>query len=639
MLKFMRQHATSWFIKIALGLIIVVFIFWGVGGFRGDQGAVVAKVGGTIIDVKTYRGAYQKMVDYYRKQYKGQWNEQLLKLMDVKHRVLNQLVNQVLIAQEAKRLHITVSKEELAASIEAMPVFRKNGHFSRRLYLDLLRYNRIEPADFEASKRREILYEKVKSLVADPASFVTDAEVNELLRLQYEKRRLAYAKIAAKDFMAKVTVTEADLKKYYETHKEKYREPEKVAVAYLLFEPKDYTDRVKVSEKEVKKYFETFQEAYRVPEKIRARHILFKVPPKATKEEVAKIKAEAEKVLKMAKSGEDFAKLAEKYSQGPTAKKGGDLGYFTRGMMVKPFEKAAFALKKGEISGLVRTTFGFHIIKLVDKQPVHVKPFEEVKKDIEMKLKLQKAKDVALKEADKAYTALYKNPDLSVYAKAHGLKVHKTGLFSREEKKAPEVIPETAFMKAAFGLQKGKVSSIVQLKRGFCLMALTDHKPSRILPLEKVKEKVTTAVKKEKAGELAKNKAEALIKVLMKGETLEELAKKEGVTVKKTRPLSMMNPYDPDLGGALAGAINEVALLTKTHPVVQRPIPLGPADYVVCILDEIIPPTRQEMEKATKDMKTRLREVKAQKALQSWLDTLKKKTKIEINKKVLDSFL
>ncbi|MBW1659786.1 MAG: SurA N-terminal domain-containing protein [Deltaproteobacteria bacterium] len=638
MLKFMRKHATSWFIKIALGLIIVVFIFWGVGGFRGDEGAVVAKVGDTIIDVKSYRDAYQKMVEYYRKQYKGQWSPQLLKVLDVKHRVLNQLIDQVLIAQEAKRLHITVSKKELEESIESMPVFRRNGHFSRRLYLDLLRYNRIEPADFESSKMRELLFDKVKNLVADPASFVTEEEVNQLISLQYEKRRMAYVKIAAKDFMDHVEITDADLKKYYEAHKEKYREPEKVSVVYLLFEPKDYTDKVKVSEEEVKKYYETFQEAYRVPERIRARHILFKVSPNAKKEEVEKVKSEAEKVLKLAKSGEDFAKLAEKYSQGPTAKKGGDLGYFTRGMMVKPFEEAAFALKKGEISGLVRTSFGFHIIKLEDKQPAHVKPFEEVKKEIETKLKLQKAKDIALKEADKAYTFLYKKPDILAYAKEHGIKVHKTGLFSKEEKKVPEVIPETAFTKAAFGLQKGKVSSIVELKRGFCLMTLLDHQASQILPLDKVKEKVTEAVKKEKAGELARKKAEALIEALKKGETLAALAEKEGLKVKKTKLLSMMNPYDPDLGGALAGAINEIALLTKKEPIVTRPLALGDLGYAVCVLDEVVPPTQKEIEKSKKDIRKRLREVKSQKAFQSWLNSLRKKAKIEIRQKVLDSF-
>jgi len=638
MLKFMRKHATSWFIKIALGLIIVVFIFWGVGGFRGDQGTVVAKVGNTVIDVRSYREAYQKMVEFYRKQYKGQWNEQMLKLLDIKHRVLNQLIDQVLIAKEAKRLHITVSRKELEESIESMPVFQRNGHFSRRLYLDLLRYNRIEPSDFEASKMRELQYEKVKSLVADPASFVTDAEINRILNLQFEKRRLAYVKITSKKFLGQVKITDADLKKYYEAHKESYREPEKVSVAYLLFEPKDYTDQVKVSEAEVKKYYETYQGAFRVPEKVRARHILFSLPRNAKKEEIEKGKKKALEVMKLAKEGKDFAKLAEKYSQGPTAKKGGDLGYFTRGTMVKPFEKAAFSMKKGEISELVRTSFGFHIIKVEDKQPAHVKPFEEVKKEIENKLKLKKAKDVALKAADKTYTALYQKPDLMAYAKAHNLKIHKTGLFSKDEKKAEDVIPESPFINTAFGLQKGKVSSIVQLKSGFCLMQLMDHKPAQILPFDKVKDKVEKAVRAEKAGGMARKEAEALIEALKKGTPFQAVAEKEGLTVKKTKLLSMMSPYDPDLGSALAGALNEIALLTKESPIVSRPLDLGASSFAVCVLDEVVPPKPEETEKAMKDMRKRLQDAKGQKALQSWLNVLRKKTKIEIHQKVLDSF-
>ncbi len=639
MLKFMRKHATSWFIKIALGLIIVVFIFWGVGGFRGDEGTVVAKVGDTIIDVKTYRGAYQRMVDYYRKQYKNQWNERLLKLFDVKHQVLNQLIDRVLIAREAERLHITVSKEELAASIEAMPAFRRNGHFSRRLYLDILRYNRIEPADFEQSKRQELLYERVKSLVADPASFVTDDELAGLLRLQLEKRRVAYVKIMVDSFVKDVKVEGTALKKYYASHKEEYRQPEKVAVAYLLFEPKNYTDKVQVSEGEARKYYETYRGAFQVPEKVRARHILFKLPPNPTKEQIQKVKEKALKVEKLAKSGKDFAKLAEEYSEGPTAKKGGDLGYFTRGMMVKPFEEAVFSLKKGQISGLVRTPFGFHIIKVEDRQPAHVKPFEAVKKEIEEKLKLQKAKDIALKEADKAYTVLFEHPDVKKYAKDHGLKLYETGLFAKGEKDVANVLPDPTFMQAAFSLEKGKVSTILELKRGYCLMSLLRKKPSEIEPFEKVKDKVEKAVRKQKARLLAKKKAEDLIASLKKGKKLDVIAKDEGLTVEKTKLFDMMNPYDPKLGSVLARVIDEIALLTKENPIVAHPLSLGNDAYVVCVLDEIVPPSEDEMKKKEGELKKRLKEVKAEKAFRSWLKMLRRRTKIEIHTKVLDSFL
>ncbi len=636
MLKFMRQHATSWFIKIALGLIIIVFIFWGVGGFRGNQATIVAKVGDIIIDVKTYQGAYQKMVEYYRNQYKSQWNDKLLKLFDVKHRVLNQLIDRALIAQEARRLHITVSAAEVAARIESMPAFQRNGHFSRRLYLDLLRYNRVKPGDFELSTRQDLLYEKVESLVAQPASYVTSEELNALTRLMYEKRSLDYVKILAKDFEDQVKITDADLKKYYDTHKETYRQPEKVTVSYLLFEPKDYTDRVKIPEAEIEKYYETHKDAFRVPKRVRARHILFRLPPNPTKKEIEAARKEALKVEKLAKSGKDFAKLAERYSQGPTAKKGGDLGYFTRGMMVKPFEKAAFAMKKGEISDPVRTRFGFHIIKLVDIQPAHVKALDEVRGEIERKLKLKKAKGIALNEADKAYTALYSHPDLVAYAKKNGLKLHTTEPFSRDTQTGKGIVPEKPFVNAAFKLQKGKISTIIPLQKGYCLMALDRDQPPRIPPLNEVKAKVEEAVRREKALQLARGRAAALIQALMKGKSLATLAKEEKLKIEKTKLFGMMNPSDPNLGPALAGAINEIALLTKKTPVVSRPLPLVGSGYAVCVLDKVVPPDIKKVDRTK--VRDQIRRAKAERAFQSWLASLRKKTKIEIHPKALAPF-
>ena len=636
MLKFMRQHATSWFIKIALGLIIIVFIFWGVGGFRGNESTVVAKVGNTIIDVKTYQNAYQKMVQYYQNQYKAQWDNKLLKLFDVKHRVLNQLIDQVLIAQEARRLHITVSPEEVAAKIESMPVFRRNGHFSRRLYLELLRYNRVKPADFEQSTKSDLLYQKVKNLIAVPASYVTTEELNSLLLLQYEKRQLSYVRFLAKQYLGKVKITEADLRKYYDAHKEIYRQPEKIAVSYLLFQPKDFTDRVKVSEKEIEQYYQAHEEAFRVPERIRARHILIKVPPNASKEVVEKARKRAIKIEKLAKSGKDFAKLAKKYSQGPSAKSGGDLGYFTRGMMVKPFEKAVFSMHKGEISGPVRTRFGFHIIKVEDIQPAHTKPLKEVRDEIMTKLKLEKAQGVALDAADKAYTVLYNHPDLVAYAKKNGLKVYHTGPFSREARAGNGIIPEKAFVDAAFGLQKGKISTIIALKKGYCLMNLDRYQPSKIPALKEVEAKVKEAVTREKALSLARDAAVHLIKSLEAGTPIDAVAQKEGLKVEKTKLFGVMNPADPNLGEALAGAINEIVLLTRTHPVISRPLPLGRAGYAVCILDKVVIPKLETLKK--KELAEQIRRVKGERALQSWLEFLRKKTKIEIHTKVLNSF-
>ena len=638
MLKFMRKNATSWFIKIAMGLIIVVFIFWGVGGFNSGRGTVVAKVGDTIVDVNTYKNSYMKMVEYYRKQYKNQWNDQLLKLFDVKHRVLNQLINQVLIAAEAERLHIVVSRQELVEHIEAMPAFRRSGRFDRRLYLDLLRYNRVEPGDFERSMMQELLFKKVRETIAGPASLVTSSEVKRMLSLQLEKRRLVYVKIMADDFAKAVRVETKDLKTYYDAHKASFKNPEKVKIAYLLFKPEAYTADVKVTEDDLKAYYNAHNDAYRVPEKIHARHILFRLPPKPTKAQVAEAKKKAEKVEKLAKAGKDFAELAKKYSEGPTAKKGGDLGFFARGAMVKPFEKAAFSLKKGEISGLVRTQFGFHIIQVVEKQAARVKPFEEVRGEITKTFKLQAAKQIALKKADEAYTALLKKPDLDAYAKSHGMTVSETEPFSRSQRTAKGVIPNEAFIKNAFTQIKGKISTIIDVKTGYCLMLLKGHTPAGVKKFEDVKEKIEKDVARQKALDSARKNAEALIAQLNKTPDLRSLAGKEGLKIQVTKAFTLVNPADPGLKDALRGAVNMIALATKEKPVLEKPLPISSKGYAVCVLDQIEPPDAKAIEKARKDLVARLKKSKEEMAFQSWLKILRKKTPIEIHQKVLDSF-
>jgi len=638
MLKFMRKNATSWFIKIALGLIIVVFIFWGVGGFNSGRGTVVAKVGDTIVDVNTYKNSYMKMVEYYQKQYKNQWNEQMLKLFDVKHRVLNQLINQVLIASEAERLHIVVSRQELVEHIEAMPAFRRSGRFDRRLYLDLLRYNRVEPRDFEQSMMQELLFKKVRETIAGPASLVTSSEVNRMLSLQLQKRRLGYVKIMANKFADIVQVKTADLKAYYEAHKASFKNPEKVQVAYLLFEAEAYAPDVKVTDDALKAYYNAHSDAYRVPERIRARHILFRLPPQATKAQVAKARKKAEKVEKMAKAGKDFAELAKKYSEGPTAKKGGDLGFFTRGSMVKPFEKAAFSLKKGEISGLVQTQFGFHIIQVVDKQAARVKSFEEVRGEIAHAFKLQKARQIALKKADEAYTVLFQKPDLAAYAKSHGMTVRETEPFARGQRDAKGVVANEAFFKNAFSLTKGKISTIIDVKTGYCLMLLKEHTPAGVKKFEDVKGKIEKDVAREKALEKARQKAEALIAQLNKTPDLKRLAGKAGLKVQETQAFTLVNPVDPGLKNALRGAVNMIALATPEKPVLEKPLPISSDGYAVCVLNRIEPPDAKEVEKTRKALVTRLKKSKEEMAFQSWLKELRKKTPIEIHQKVLDSF-
>ena len=306
--------------------------------------------------------------------------------------------------------------------------------------------------------------------------------------------------------------------------------------------------------------------------------------------------------------------------------------------MVKPFEKAAFSLKKGEISGLVRTQFGFHIIQVVDKQAARVKPFEEVRREITKTFKLQAAKQIALKKADEAYTAFLEKPDLDAYAKSHGMTVSETEPFSRGQRTAKGVIPNEAFIKNAFTQTKGKISTIIDVKTGYCLMLLKGHTPAGVKKFEDVKEKIEKEVARQKALDMARKKAEALITQLNKTPDLRRLAGKEGLEVKETKAFTLVNPVDPGLKDALRGAVNMIALATKEKPVLEKPLPISSKGYAVCVLDQIEPPDAKAIEKARKDLVARLKKSKEEMAFQSWLKILRKKTPIEIHQKVLDSF-
>ncbi|MBW2333456.1 MAG: peptidyl-prolyl cis-trans isomerase [Deltaproteobacteria bacterium] len=216
---------------------------------------------------------------------------------------------------------------------------------------------------------------------------------------QKEKVNIGFVSFNPRDFKGKTEVKQDEKEAYFKAHKEKYRIPEKIKIAYLVLDPSDFLDKVSITEKEISDYYELNQERFKNPKKIKARHILLKVSPDASESENKETKERALSLLKRLKNGEDFAALAKKYSQGPTASRGGDLGYFTRGKMVKPFEKLAFSLKKGEIGGPVKTRFGWHIIRVDDIKEATVKTFSEVRNQIVTIIKNDISKEMAHERA------------------------------------------------------------------------------------------------------------------------------------------------------------------------------------------------------------------------------------------------
>lgn len=528
----MRRHTKGILVKVLVGLIAVVFVFWGVYAIREKPGSKIAYVNGDLITGLEYDAKYREILDALQKQYKEYWNDSLIKAFQIKQRALNSLIEKRLISQESNRIGLGVTDDEVANAIFTYPAFQVNGKFDERKYRTLLNYNRMEPADFESSIKLELLGKKIQNFIK--CFFpTTDMEIMNYYSYQKEKVNISFVSFNPRDFKGKTEVKQDEKEAYFKAHKEKYRIPEKIKIAYLVLDPSDFLDKVSITEKEISDYYELNQERFKNPKKIKARHILLKVSPDASESENKETKERALSLLKRLKNGEDFAALAKKYSQGPTASRGGDLGYFTRGKMVKPFEKLAFSLKKGEIGGPVKTRFGWHIIRVDDIKEATVKTFSEVRNQIVTIIKNDISKEMAHERALTLMDQMPYDIDLATYAAQHGLTAKETDYFPKKGA-IPGLGGDERLIKSIFSLKKGETSEIIEHKNKFYIIQVVDTKSSHIPKISEVSDQLDKDFINHLSLIAAKREAERYLEKLKGGADWSELAKIKGLETDET---------------------------------------------------------------------------------------------------------
>ena len=528
----MRRHTKGILVKVLVGLIAVVFVFWGVYAIREKPGSKIAYVNGDLITGLEYDAKYREILDALQKQYKEYWNDSLIKAFQIKQRALNSLIEKRLISQESNRIGLGVTDDEVANAIFTYPAFQVNGKFDERRYRTLLNYNRMEPADFESSIKLELLGKKIQNFIK--CFFpTTDMEIMNYYSYQKEKVNIGFVSFNPRDFKGKTEVKQDEKEAYFKAHKEKYRIPEKIKIAYLVLDPSDFLDKVSITEKEISDYYELNQERFKNPKKIKARHILLKVSPDASESENKETKERALSLLKRLKNGEDFAALAKKYSQGPTASRGGDLGYFTRGKMVKPFEKLAFSLKKGEIGGPVKTRFGWHIIRVDDIKEATVKTFSEVRNQIVTIIKNDISKEMAHERALTLMDQMPYDIDLATYAAQHGLTAKETDYFPKKGA-IPGLGGDERLIKSIFSLKKGETSEIIEHKNKFYIIQVVDTKSSHIPKISEVSDQLDKDFINHLSLIAAKREAEGYLEKLKGGADWSELAKIKGLETDET---------------------------------------------------------------------------------------------------------
>lgn len=628
MLGWMRKQTRSWFVYIAFGIIIVVFVFF--YGWRGDMAgdeATVAVVNGEKLTRKQYEQAYENLLMFRRNLSEDSpiTDEEIKQL---RQQALDNIIERTVMFQEAARLGIAVSQDEIRKQIADTPAFQRNGVFDKDIYLRQLAANRMSPGDYEKAMQARSLIAKLVNSVQNTAK-LSEPELYGLYRLENEKVNLAFIKIEAARYDAAVEVTQEDLAGYYEKTKEEYRVPEQVRVRHLIFDPGDYEAGVRVTPEEAEQFYRANSDRFTRDKRVKARHILIAVDAAGGAEAEEAARKKAEEIRKELDEGKDFGQLATQVSQDTlTALKGGDLGYFERGQMVPGFDEVAFSLNPGELSAPVRTAKGFHIIKVEEVQEGMTQPLDAVRPVIDEELRREKASEVAKQAARLAVTRSYRGGNLVDYARESGLKLKETGLFSPGEPIEGIGISKEC-SDAVFTLKEGEITPPVSAQGGYHVFQLMERKTSYLPGLAEVREKVEKRVRREKAAEAAKAGAEVYLKDLSSGAaTMEELAKREQFTVEETGLFSRR-------GGVVAkiGVNEELSRdafsLTTEKPYGPRVYGTGETIFIV-MLKERQQATREAFLADQAKQRDAFMPLKRNERVQIWLEGLKARAQTDI---------
>ncbi|NWF54481.1 MAG: SurA N-terminal domain-containing protein [Syntrophaceae bacterium] len=618
MLDFMRKHAQSWMIKAALGAVVVVFIFWGIWTPHEGSQRELVKIGNQIITVAEARNYYQNMRDRYQAMYGERFTEEMAKKLNLKERAVKDLVSRVLLVQEARRLGLKVTEGELEASIHANPAFQKDGLFDQATYTRALQRVRLTPKDFEAGQKEGLLINKLQGFILSSVR-VSDQEILDAYRHGFENVNLEVISLnpgETKD----LALTPEEVKEYFSKHKDDFKLPAKVKVRYLLFDPQAFMKQIFVSAKEIEDYYENNKEKFSQPKQVKVRHILIKAEAK-DKEGAAKARQKAESIRGEAAKGKDFAQLAKQHSEDPGTKdRGGEIGLISKGMVVPEFEQAAFSMKAGDISDVIQTQFGFHILKVDEVQEASTQSLEKAKPQIEALLKNRQARGMAYDLADQAFERASKDKSLDKFAEEKKMPVKESPLFSSEDK----LDLDPKLKASALSMGKGDISPTLRVGETFAVLHAVEKEEARVPELKEVEGRVTEALRKEKQKEKALARAKDILEKLKKGADFKQLAAQEGLKVVETGffPRASAPPKvspSEDLRKALAA-------LTLKNPYPEAPI-FQDGKYSIYRLKELKAIDLEQFNTQKENYRRGLLMQKQEMVLNQWLEDLLEKAK------------
>jgi peptidyl-prolyl cis-trans isomerase D len=515
--------------QVILFLIMVPFAFFGVDYyFRGGaQQDTVAMVSGEKITQNEYADAMREQQDQMRRQMGRNFDPRMFDNPEVRFAILDNLVNQKLLANKAREEKFRVSDAQLQQFIMSVPTFQDDGKFNADRYRMWLVSQNMNPPYFEQRLRQDLVTGAVQEPIAS-SNIVARSSAATFLNLLEQQREVSVATVDIDPYLKEVKIDEAAIKDFYDKNPSAFQVPEQARIEYVLLTQDALSAQAAVTPEEVRKQYESNATQYTAPEERSASHILIPVKPDAKDDEKAAAKKLADEVYEKAKANPaKFAELAKQYSKDPgSAQQGGDLGSFGRGSMVKPFEDAVFAAKQGDLIAPVQSDFGWHVIKVNGVRPARTQPFEEVRAQIEGELKKQKAAQKFATAADQFQNLVYEQADnLAATGKALDLKVETTGFITRAQAQAlglgnPKFV-ETLFSPESVA-SKRNTEAIEVATNSFIAGRIVEHKPAAARPFAEVKDEIKRQLERKAAGELAQKAGEQKLALVQAGKSDKE---------------------------------------------------------------------------------------------------------------------
>ena len=541
MLQQMRR-AQGWIIKgvlwaVVMAFVVTIFYSWGMNSSSAPTRSEVATIFGVPIELREFQQAQNRLYQSYRNLFRQRPDFDLREQFNFREMALEQIATRHLLLHMAQDNGLVVTDAELYDQIASIPAFQQQGRFDPTHYRAVLQ-SQVPPVSvqqFEQEQRMALLLDKINRFIQQAVQ-VTEAEAKEAYRWEREQVAARFVALVPSLFESDIQLSEEEVEAHFEMNREAYREPERRRIRYITVSPNRFRTAAEVTEDAIADYYASHPEMFQRQEQVRARHILFKVAQGAEQAQVDAVRVKAEHVLTELRDGAEFVALAQEHSEDvATAEKGGDLGLFGRGQMVTPFEEVAFTLPVGETSEVVRTPFGYHIIRVEDKIEAGVKPLVEVRQEIISKQLEERARQAALVLVDDLMATLEEIPErFAALAEQHGLAIVETPFMAAtEQPPGLEGIPEIG--QRGFALVGERVDTLEGSDGTHYIFQVAEVKASAIPEFASVADEVRNDLRRQRSADLASRTADDWAAQIQTGASLSDLAAQMQVQVSETQ--------------------------------------------------------------------------------------------------------